>query len=43
MVDKPRRYAKLGIPEMWRVDRSITSEMINIAILDLQADGGPQM
>ena len=41
-VNKPRSYAKLGIQEMWRIERNTTDELIRIAILDLQADGGPQ-
>jgi len=41
-VNKPNRYAKLGIREMWRVERNIEDEKVLVAILDLQADGGPQ-
>ena len=41
-VNKPNRYAELGIHEMWRVERNIDDEKVLITILDLQADGGPR-
>ena len=39
---KPRRYAALGIPEMWRVDRRSEDRAVKVEILALQAPGGPR-
>ncbi len=39
--DKPRRYAELGVPEIWRVYGERESERFNVEILALQAEGGP--
>ena len=36
---KPRVYREIGVPEMWRID--ITHSRREVAILDLQAPGGP--
>ena len=40
--DKPGRYAALGVPEMWRVDRRSGGREVEVEILDLQAPGGPR-
>ena len=40
--DKPNRYAKLGVREMWRVSRNAKSSGIVLTILDLQEGGGPR-
>ena len=38
---RPRRYAALGVPEMWLADRG-GEDRIEVEILDLQAPGGPR-
>ncbi len=42
--DKPSRYAKLGVREMWQVNLPKNQDMdqIRVTILDLQANGGPR-
>ncbi|MCY3675337.1 MAG: Uma2 family endonuclease [Paracoccaceae bacterium] len=40
--DKPRRYAELGVPEMWRVYGERESDRFNVEILALQERGGPK-
>ncbi len=41
--DKPQRYAKLGVREMWRVTGEKESDRFSVEILDLQDDGAPQV
>ncbi len=39
---KPRRYAELGVREMWQVDARKGRKQIQVEVLDLQAPDGPQ-
>ena len=40
--NKPRRYAELGVPEMWRVYGERESDRFNVEVLALQEVGGPK-
>ncbi|MCY4303127.1 MAG: Uma2 family endonuclease [Aestuariivita sp.] len=39
--DKPTRYARLGVPEMWRVNARKGIENVQVEFLNLQAQDGP--
>ena len=41
--DKPRRYAELGVSEMWRVSGTQKSNRFEVEILALQEVGGPKV